>query len=310
MDIALVSHYEPPDVPIGDGYRELEKVTDLFMEIGSEAAGERNKRFNSTFCVGFNHDSDHAVIREMPKTILSLSNRGNEIGAHTHVAEDDLDDHVNYVASDRLELMLYGIEVKSWAPGDWYNAGEETFKALEAAGYTYDLSVLPIFKPFTLGNGRYSVDYTECKQQTPYHPAADNPCKKGKSEIFEVPVLGLLDELRFGEGEFDPNMSVKGKLLDRAFRYKEKYPDGIFQIVWHPYEFFVKGTADIDDLFVMRVKTFLSALATEPGVRFASIDGHFNRERTATPAEISTADAADTNDDKDEDNGEEEDIDK
>ncbi len=289
MDIALVSHYEPPEVPEGDGYKELEKITKLFMEIGNEAVGERNKGFYSTFCVGFYHDTDHAVIRKIPKIIVSLSNRGNEIGVHTHVAEDDLDDHVNYIASDRLELMLYGITVRSWAPGDWYNAGEETFKALEAAGYSYDLSVLPIFKSFTLGNGKYTVDYSGCKQFTPYHPATDNPCKRGDSEILEVPVLGLLDELRFGEGEFDPNMSVKGKLLDRILKYKDKNPEGVFQIVWHPFEFFIKGTADFDDLFLMRVKTFFSALASETDIRFTSIDGHFNRERAAAPVEAPPA---------------------
>jgi hypothetical protein len=109
-----------------------------------------------------------------------------------------------------------------------------------------------------------------------------------------VPVLGLLDELRFGEGEFDPNMSVKGKLLDRILRYKEKYREGIFQIVWHPFEFFIKGTADFDDLFLMRVKTFFSALASETDIRFASIDRHFNRERAAAPVEAPPAKVKET----------------
>jgi hypothetical protein len=97
-----------------------------------------------------------------------------------------------------------------------------------------------------------------------------------------------LDELRFGEGEFDPNMAVKGKLLDRILKYKGKYPEGIFQIVWHPFEFLVKGTADIDELFTMRVKTFLGALSAEPNIRFTSVNGHFQGERVvASPAVLS-----------------------
>ncbi|MCP4230479.1 MAG: hypothetical protein GY771_10085 [bacterium] len=298
MDIALVSHYEPPDVPRGDGYNELEKITKLFVEMGNATAQERNKTFKSTFCVGFHHNEGHAVIREIPGTVLLLGNIGNEIGVHTHVAEDNLADHVNYVASDRLELMLHGITVRSWTSGEWYHSGEDTFKALEAAGYTYDLSVLPIFKPFDIGDGKYTIDYTKCKQVIPYHPAPDNPCKKGTSEILEVPVLGLLDELRFGEGEFDPNIAVKGKLLDRILKYKEKYPEGIFQIVWHPFEFLIKGTADMDELFAIRVKTFLGALANEPNIRFTSVEGHFKGERIAAPASLLSDKNTETTDEK------------
>jgi len=256
----------------------VRQLTRILVRIERECDVEIPVTYLPCFMHG---EVEYSVAHERTGLFMELSKKGNEIGVHTHVGYDQLPSQDGFIIPDADALEGLGFpRPKTWAAGDWYTTSE-TVRQLEEGRYTADCSVVPLEGKFYHGSRKqFELNYSRCKNLSPYHPSYEDICITGESSIVELPVNGWLPELYYWDQHFPLGEKRLEERLLYRLRMRGETAIDIFQVFWHPQDFWLPHYAwypgnsgqepRIDKQLLKSTQGFLRLAAGLDGVEFST----------------------------------------
>jgi hypothetical protein len=127
-----------------------------------------------------------------PEVVTEILSRGHELGCHGYVHDPydlkGIEEVKTDVERGTRAVRKFGDVVGFRAP--YFRPHRRLGTILEDFGYRYDSSVAS--KRFDLFVGRTNNPYTFLAPMKPYHPSTENIFRKGKLEILEIPLPGVI----------------------------------------------------------------------------------------------------------------------
>ena len=131
------------------------------------------------------------IIENYAPIMHKIIESGHSVGSHGHLhrmmCKEKYDTQLHEISQSKsiIENEL-NIEVKMFrAPN--FSVNGNTIRALEAAGYTIDSSVLPGRAPMKWKMFPVHYDFRSAPVH-PYYPSVDDVSKEGNSNILEIPI--------------------------------------------------------------------------------------------------------------------------